>query len=175
MSPTSKGIALAISFLLLIPAIAMVAAPRAPNISAPSISPTSPGANDQVTVTVTVTAGAVGVHNVTVVYSTDAWKASNKTVIASYNSTSQKATANIPPLYNTGKVEYYIVAYDNSSVRAINDNNGNYWSYTITTSGATSSTSMWITIAIVIAAVGAAVSVGIYALRPRRSTNRTTD
>src|SRR5207249_11738326 len=107
---TLKENSVALSLLLFLPAIATVAAPPGLRISTPSISPASPGPNDQVTVNVTVTAGS-GVKNVTIHYSTDNWNAVNTTVVASYNSTSQRAIAHIPPLYNGGNVTYYIVAY----------------------------------------------------------------
>src|SRR6266487_1685244 len=165
LSPYSKRIAFALSLLLFLPAIATVAAPPGLRISTPTISPASPGPNDQVTVNVTVTAG-VGVKNVTIHYSTDNWKSTNTTVVSSYNSTSQRAIAHIPPLYNGGNVTYYIVAFDN------NDNNGNYFTYNVPAgSGFTATTGLWIQIGVVIAAVGAAVSVGFYSLRHKRPTS----
>ena len=170
LSPYSKRIAFVLSLLLFLPAIATVAAPPGLRINTPTISPASPGPNDQVTVNVTVTAGS-GVKNVTIHYTTDAWK-TNATVAASYNSTSQLAIAHIPPLYNGGNVTYYIVAFDNNNNKATNDNNGNYFTYTVSApTGFTATTGMWIEIGVVIAAVGAAVSVGFYALRPRKSTS----
>jgi len=171
LSPHSKRIAFALSLLLFLPAIATVAAPPGLRISTPSISPASPGPNDQVTVNVTVTAGS-GVKNVTIHYTTDNWNAVNTTVVASYNSTSQRAIAYIPPLYNGGNVTYYIVAYDNNNNKATNDNNGNYFTYNVPAgSGFTATTGLWIQIGVVIAAVGAAVSVGFYSLRHRRPTS----
>jgi len=109
---------------------------------------------------------------VTIHYSTDNWNAVNTTVVASYNSTSQRAIAHIPPLYNGGNVTYYIVAYDNNNNKATNDNNGNYFTYNVPAgSGFTATTGLWIQIGVVIAAVGAAVSVGFYSLRHRRPTS----
>ncbi len=129
MSSFTRNVAFVLSLLLLLPAVAIVAAPPpGPTISTPSISPSSPGPNDQVTVTTTVTAGNSGVLNVTLVYTTDNWKAANTTVVASYNSTSHVATAHIPPQYNGGHVEYYIVAFDGNGNKDVNNNNGTYFS-----------------------------------------------
>jgi hypothetical protein len=166
LSPNSKRIAFALSLLLFLPAIATVAAPPGLRIGTPSISPASPGPNDQVTVNVTVTAG-VGVKNVTIHYTTNSWN-TNNTVVASYNSTSTLAIAHIPPLYSGGNVTYYILAFDNNNNKATSAN----YSYTVPApTGFTATTGAWIEIAVVIAAVGAAVSVGFYALRPRKSTS----
>ncbi len=79
----------------------------------------------------------------TLVYTTDNWKAANTTLVASYNSTSHVATAHIPPQYNGGHVEYYIVAFDGNSNKAINPSNGTYFSYTVTTPSGTA-TNTWI-------------------------------
>ena len=155
MSPCTKNVACTIALVLLLPAIAIVAAPPpGPNISTPSISPSSPGPNDQVTVTATVTAGNSGVLNVTLVYTIDNWKTTNTTVVASYNSTSQQATAHIPPQYSGGHVEYYIVAFDGNSNKKINTNNGNYFSYTVTAPPASTTTNTWIELALVAATLG---------------------
>src|SRR5438046_10353780 len=99
LSPYSKRIAFALSLLLFLPAIATVAAPPGLRISTPSISPASPGPNDQVTVNVTVTAGS-GVKTVTIHYTTDNWNADNTTVVASDSSTTPRASAYIPRLDN---------------------------------------------------------------------------
>ena len=173
MSKTSKGIAYALSLLLLIPAVAMVAAPRAggPNISTPSISPSSPGPNDQVTVTVTVTSGGVGIQNVTTVYTTDNWKATNTTLLASYNSTNSQAAARIPALHNGGQVKYYIVAFDNSNNRVVNDNNGSYFSYTVPAPTSGFNTNTWIELAIVLIVVGAGASIAFYSFRRKTPSN----
>ncbi len=129
MSPMSKRIAFALSFLLLLPAIATVAAPAHPTISTPTISPASPVAGNVVTVNMTVTANA-GIQNVTVHYTTDNWK-TNTTVTASYNSTTHIALAHIPPLYSGGEVQYFIVAYDNNGNKSTNDNGGSYYTYNV--------------------------------------------
>ncbi len=140
MSPIARNLAFVLSLLLLLPSIAIVAAPPpGPNISTPSISPSSPRPSDQVTVTTTVTAGNSGVLNVTLVYTTDNWKTTNTTVVASYNSTSQQATAHIPPQYSGGHVEYY----------------------TSTT------TNTWIELALVAATLGVGGTIAFYSLRPK--------
>src|SRR3989442_726250 len=52
MSSFTRNVAFVLSLLLLLPAVAIVAAPPpGPTISTPSISPSSPGPSDQVTVT----------------------------------------------------------------------------------------------------------------------------
>ncbi|MBO0889040.1 hypothetical protein J2P12_08085 [Candidatus Bathyarchaeota archaeon] len=167
----SRRIALALSFLLLLPAIATVAAPPPshPNISTPTIYPTSPGAGDQVTVNMTVTANA-GIQNVTVHYTTNNWS-SNTTVVASYNSTTHLALAHIPPLYSGGTVKYFIVAYDNNGNKGTNDNGGNYYTYTVAAPTLSSLTSMWIELAMVMTAILAAVSIGVYSLRHKPTTH----
>lgn len=166
----SKRTVSALALLLLLPAIATVAAPPPPNIqfSAPSLSPSAPGPNDQVTVNVTVTANA-GIQNVTLHFTTDNWKATNTTVVASYNSTTHIALVHIPPQYNGGHVEYYFVAFDNDSNMGISNNGGNYFTYTVAAPTSSATTSMWIEIAIVLVAVGAAVSIGFYSLKPKTS------
>jgi len=168
MSPVARNLAFVLSLLLLLPAVAMVAAPPpGPNISTPGISPSSPGPTDRVTVTTTVTAGNSGVLNVTLVYTTDNWKTTNTTVVASYNSTSQQATAHIPPQYNGGHVEYYIVAFDGNSNKKINDNNGNYFSYTVAAPPASTTTNTWIELALVAATLGVGGTIAFYSLRPK--------
>lgn len=172
MSPLSKRIVTALAFLLLLPAIATVAAPHPPNISfgTPSLSPSTPGPNDQVTVNVTVTSNA-GIQNVTLHFTTDNWKTTNTTVVASYNSTTNIALAHIPQQNNGGHVEYYIVAFDNNNNMRISNNNGNYFTYTVAAPSSSATTSMWIEIAIVLVAVGAAVSIGFYSLKPKTASH----
>jgi hypothetical protein len=172
LSPLSKRIAFALSFVLLLPMIATVAAPPpGVHFSAPGMSPSSPGPNDLVTVTVTVTANA-GIQNVTVHYTTDNWKTTNTTILASYNSTSQQATAHIPPQYNGGHVGYYFQAFDNNNNVGTDTNGGNYFSYTVSAQTSNGTTSMWIEISIVLVVVGAAVSIGFYSLRQKSTPTR---
>ena len=172
MSSFTRNVACVLSLLLLLPAVAIVAAPRnGPSINTPSISPSSPGTNDQVTVTMTVTAGNTGVQNVTLIYSTDNWKTTNTTVLASYNSTSQQATAHIPPQYNGGHVEYYVVAFDNNNNKAVNDNNGSYFSYTVAAPPASTATNTWIELALVAATLGVGGTIAFHSLRPKTRTS----
>lgn len=168
MSPLSKRIVFALAFLLLLPAIATVAAPPPPNIhfSAPSLSPSVPGPNDRVLVNVTVTANA-GIQNVTLHFTTDNWKTTNTTVVASYNSTTHIALAHIPQQYNGGNVQYYLVAFDNNNNMGIS----NTFTYTIAAPSSSATTSLWIEIAIVLVAVGAAVSIGLYSLRAKTANH----
>ena len=174
MSSFTRNVAFVLSLLLLLPAVAIVAAPPpGPTISTPSISPSSPGHSDQVTVTTTVTAGNSGVLNVTLVYTTDNWKAANTTLVASYNSTSHVATAHIPPQYNGGHVEYYIVAFDGNSNKAVNPSNGTYFSYTVTTQPGTA-TNTWIELALVAATLGVGGTIAFYSLRPKTRTGSTS-
>jgi hypothetical protein len=168
LSPFSKRLVYALSLLLILPAISLAYAapphPSGPTISTPTITPFPPGPNDIVTIHVNVTSAA-GVQNVTVIFSTDNWKTSNTTVPASYNSTNQHALAHIPPLYTGGTVKYYILAFDNNNNTGINNNNGNYYSYSVAAPAFIFNTSSWITTAIVLTVLGAAVSVGIYAVK----------
>ncbi len=171
MSIFTKNVAFVLSLLLLVPVISIVAAPpQGPNISTPSISPSSPGPSDQVTVTTTVTAGNSGVLNVTLVYTTDNWKATNTTVVALYSSASQNATAHIPAQYNGGHVEYYIVAFDGNGNKKVNNNNGNYFSYTVTTPPPGTTTNTWIVLGLVVATIGVGASIAFYSLRPKTRT-----
>jgi hypothetical protein len=175
MSSFTRNVAFVLSLLLLLPAVAIVAAPPpGPSISTPSITPSSPGPTDQVIVTTTVTAGNTGVLNVTLVYSTDNWKTSNTTVVASYNSTSHLATAHIPPQYNGGHVEYYIVAFDGNSNKAVNNNNGTYFSYTVTTPPPSTAINTWIELALVAATLGVGGAIAFYSLRPKTRPGSTT-
>jgi hypothetical protein len=170
MASFTRNFAVLASLLFLVPLIGLVAAPPpGPNISAPTISPASPGPNDQVVVTATVTAGNAGIHNVTMVYSTDNWLKTNTTVLASYNSTSQVATAHIPPLYNGGKVEYYLVAFDNNGNKKV----GNQFSYTIT-APANTTTNTWIELAIVATVLAAGGTFAFWSLKPKTRTGSTS-
>jgi hypothetical protein len=174
LSILTKNFAFVLSILLLLPAIAIVAAtPAGPSISTPSISPSSPGPNDQVTVTTTVTAGNSGVLNVTLVYTTDNWKTTNTTVVAFYNVTSNQATAHIPPQYNGGQVEYYVVAFDGNGNKAVNPSNSTYFSYTVTTQPNTT-TNTWIELALVAATLGVGGVIAFHSLRPKTRTGSSS-
>lgn len=99
----------------------------------------------------------------TLVYSTDNWKTTNTTVVASYNSTSQQATAHIPPQYNGGHVEYYIVAFDGNGNKAVS----NQFSYTVTAPPPSTATNTWIELALVAATLGVGGTIAFYSLRPK--------
>ena len=174
MASFTRNFAIFVSLLFLVPLIGLVAAPPGgPNISTPTISPASPGPNDQVTVTSTVTAGNSGVLNVSLVYTTDNWVRTNTTVLASYNSTSNVATAHIPPLYNGGHVEYYLVAFDGNGNKKVNNSQGNYFSYTIT-APANTTTNTWIELAIVATVLAAGGTFAFWTLKPKTRTGSTT-
>ena len=175
MASFTRNYAVLVSLLFLIPLIGLAAAPPpGPHISTPGISPTSPGPNDQVTVTSTVTSGSTGIQNVTLVYTTDNWVKTNTTVLASYNSTSQIATAHVPPQYNGGHVQYYLVAFDNSGNMKVNNNNGNYYTYTVAAPPPSTTTSTWIELAIVATVLGAGGTFAFWSLRPKTRTGSTT-
>lgn len=86
-----------------------------PVIQNPTIQPTSPGPNDAVTVTVTVTDPDSPVRSVSVTFTTDNWKTVNETIPLVYNSTSHIATGQIPAQPGGSQVKYYIEAYDPSN------------------------------------------------------------
>lgn len=141
-----------------------------PQIGTPVIQPSPPTSQSTVTVSVNVTATRNPVNNVTIVYTTDNWHSSNTTILALYNSTSGLATAHIPPLTGGGHVEYYIVAYDTASRRAVNDNAGSYFSYDVPTAATT--TFGWLTTAAILGVVGAAILAFVFfVLKP--TTRRT--
>lgn len=151
----------------MLPMIATVAAPPGLNIHTPTISPTMPGPNDQVTVNVTVTPGAA-VQNVSIHYTSDSWKSTNTTVQVTYNATSQFGLAHIPPQYGGGHVEYYIVAYGTNGNEYVNDNSTNYYRYTVAAPTSIFATGLWIEIAIVVVVVGAALAIGVYSFKPKK-------
>ncbi len=65
------------------------------------------------------------------------------------------------------------MAFDNNNNRGINSNNGNDYSYTVAAPAFLFNTSSWITTAIVLTVLGAAVSVGVYAVKYKpRSASR---
>lgn len=173
MSLFSMRIACALSLLFVLPALSIVAAAPphpGPTISTPTITPFPPGPNDVVTIHVNVTSAA-GVHNVTIIFTTDNWRTTNMSVPASYNATNAHALAHIPPLYNGGTVKYYITAFDNNNNRAVSNNGGSYYSYTVAAPTSIFNTSSWIETALVLTAIGAAVSIGFYGLRSKPRTS----
>ena len=175
MKKTAYSLVLLVATIFAMGVPALVHAPphTPPQIGTPAISPSAPTGQNVVTITVNVTATRNPVNNVTIVYTTDNWHNTNTTILASYNATnSPLATAHIPALTSGGHVEYYIVAYDTSSNRAINDNSGSYFSYDV--SSPTATTIGWITTAATLGAVGAAVIVFAYfVLKPKASRTKS--
>jgi len=93
-------------------------------------------------------------------YSTDNWKSTNTTVVATYNATTTTATGQIPALASGGHVEYYIVAFDNAGSRGLNPTVGNYFAYDV--SAPTSLTSIS-TLTYILVAAGIAASIAAVA------------
>lgn len=145
-----------------------------PTIETPAIEPTSPGPGDPVTVSVVVTDFGRGVYNVSIVYSTDNFTTVNAVRPAAYNSTSGIAKATIPAQTGGGRVSYYIVAYDVSGNKGVNDNAGMYFTYDVPAGPATSITSFWglVVIAVIAAAAGVIV-VGYLTRRKATPSNQT--
>ena len=143
--------------------LAIVHAPSQTIIRPPVISPSSPTASDMVTVTTNVTSSRSTIKNVTITYTTDNWKSSNITIVATYNSTSTTAKARIPALPAGTHVEYYITAFDIIPTKTVNDNNGSYFTYDVTasTSLTSISTITYLLVGIVIAAAVATVAIMI--------------
>ncbi len=106
------------------------------------------------------------VNNVTIVYTTDNWQSANSSITAAYNSTTHVATAQIPSLTLGGHVAYYIVAFDNNGNRAVNDNNGSYFTYDVPAPSPTSVTTL--AFVGVLAAVGTGVALMAYMMLKQR-------
>ncbi len=143
-----------------------------PTIETPTIQPTNPSSADPVIVSVIVTA-AVGVSSVSIVYTTDNWTSVNIVLPATYNSTSGLAQATIPALQGGGRVSYYVVAYDTSGNRGVNDNAGRYFTYQVATGPSgpgTSITSSW---GLLVIAAIAAMVMGMVLFFARRRKNTT--
>jgi hypothetical protein len=141
-----------------------------PTISTPTITPSSPGPSDMVTVHVNVTDVGSGVKNVSITYTTDNWKSVNKTLLANYNITTHYATAQIPPLQYGGHVEYYITAFDNAGNKGVNNNSGSYFSYDVSAPWFLNTWLYLLVIALVAIVILFAI---IYPKRHRRDTNQT--
>jgi hypothetical protein len=169
---------LPIVFVTLALAIGSVAIAHAPTsqtiIRPPVISPTSPTASDIVTVATNVTSSRSTIKNVTITYTTDNWKSSNITIVATYNATSNTAKAQIPALAAHTHVEYYITAFDNVPTKTVNDNNGNYFFYDVSVSTSLTSinTITYLLVGIAIAAAVATVAIMIVKA-PQGKSNRT--
>ncbi len=147
--------------------VSLVYAPPStpPSIGTPVIQPASPGPGDIVTVKVNVTDNQ-SVNNVTIVYTTNNWQSANSSITASYNATTHVATAQIPSLTFGGHVAYYIVAFDNAGNRAVNDNNGSYFTYDVPAPSPTSLTTL--AFVGVLALVGAGIGLMAYMMLRQR-------
>ena len=148
---------------LTISSVALAHAPppsQPPVIGTPVITPASPTSSDTVTVSVNVTSTRSTIKNVTMTYTTDNWKSTNATVVATYNATTTTATGRIPALAPGANVEYYILAFDNAGNSKMNDNGGNYFAYNV--SAPTSLTSVS-TLTYVLVATGIAAAIGAVA------------
>jgi|SRR4029077_12180559 len=157
---------LLLTLALAIGSVALAHAPPPnppPVIGTPLVSPTTPSFSDVVTVSVNVTSARSTIKNVTITYTTDNWKSVNNTIVASYNATTTTATVRIPALAPGTHVEYYIVAFDNAGTSKLNNNNGSYFVYNVSTSTSLTSISTltYILVAAGIAAAIAAVAVMI--------------
>jgi hypothetical protein len=158
---------LSILLLTLAVTIGFVAIVHAPasvtTIRPPVISPAVPTSSNIVTVATNVTSSRSTIKNVTITYTTDNWKTSNTTVVASYNSTTDTARGQIPALPPSTHVEYYITAFDNVPTKTVNDNNGSYFTYDVAplTSLTSISTITYILVAVAIAAAVATVAIMI--------------
>jgi len=158
---------LSILLLTLAVTIGFVAIVHAPasvtTIRPPVISPAVPTSSNIVTVATNVTSSRSTIKNVTITYTTDNWKTSNTTVVASYNSTTDTAKGQIPALPPSTHVEYYITAFDNVPTKTVNDNNGSYFTYDVAplTSLTSISTITYILVAVAIAAAVATVAIMI--------------
>jgi hypothetical protein len=71
-------------------------------------------------------------------------------------------------------VEYYIVAFDGNSNKDVNNNNGTYFSYTVTTPPPGTATNTWIELALVAATLGVGGTIAFYSLRPKTRAGSTS-
>src|SRR5882762_8487007 len=79
---------LLLTLALVIGSVAIAHAPppsQPPVIGTPIINPTAPTSSNIVTVSVNVTSAHSTIKNVTITYTTDNWKSTNSTVLATYN------------------------------------------------------------------------------------------
>ena len=163
--PTKRSLSmLMLTLALVIGSVAIVYAPSSVTvIRPPVINPTSPTSSDIVTVATNVTSSHSTIKNVTITYTTDNWKSSNTTIVATYNSTSNTAKGQIPALAAGTHVEYYITAFDNVPTKTVNDNNGNYFTYNVSasTSLTSISTITYLLVGVAIAAAVATVAIMI--------------
>ena len=101
-----------------------------PTISNVNVSPAKPGYQDMITIWATVS-DSNGIKNVTLYY---AINNSSTWFSATMTNNSGLYTYNLNTFVVTTTILFYIVAFDNSlnQNKAINDNNGNYYPFTIT-------------------------------------------
>ena len=145
-----------------------------PVIGNPVFTPSSPSATDIVTVRVNVTDNRSGVNNVTVVYTTDNWHATNKTLLATYNATTTTASAHIPALTAGGHVSFYIVAFDNAGNQAVNNNSGSYYNYTVPAPPISTTTSTWLVYGVLGAVLAGVAVAALKILRKRNQSSLQT-
>ena len=170
---TKRGLPiLLLTMALVVGSVAITHAPppiQPPVIGTPVISPASPTSSNTVSVAVNVTSARSTIKNVTITYTTDNWKSTNTTVVATYNATTTTATGRIPALGPGAHVEYYIVAFDNAGNSNVNNNNGNYFAYNV--SAPTSLTSIS-TLTYILVAVGIAAAIGAVAFMILKAPQR---
>src|SRR6266852_2689190 len=113
MKKIAFSLCLVIASLMALNAAFLAHAPpnTPPVIGTPVIQPSPPTYGAPVRVSVNVTDQHSSVQNVTIIYTTDNWKMVNTTLLASYNSTTTTATAQIPALASGGHVAFYLVAF----------------------------------------------------------------
>ena len=137
-------------------------------IQNPTASVTSHRPNQNVTITATVTDPDSPVYSVLIYYTTDNWKTLNDTIIAYYNTTSKVATGTIPAELGGTHVQYYVVAYDPSFNRAVNNNNGKQYSYDVSLSSSVNTSSYLFIALVFVALFGMATIIAVHAGRARR-------
>ncbi len=134
-----------------------------PVISSPVYSPSNPTPADHVIIAFNVTDTGSLVKNATVYYTTDNWASVNQTVVASYNSTSYKATVSMPLFSALAPVKFYLMAWDNAGNSAKNDNSGSYYTFSIGSAPILSEPWFWVLVALALVAL-----VVIFAVTRRR-------
>jgi parallel beta-helix repeat protein len=102
-----------------------------PSIAAPSVSPPTPISVDTVTVSVAMTDSQSGVKSGTLYYTVDNWVSVNISRAMTYNTISALWTATIPAQAYGTTVRFYVTACDNAGNIGKNDNNGQYFTYTV--------------------------------------------
>ena len=162
---------LLLTLALAVGSVALAHAPpsQPPVIGTPVISPTSPTSSNPVTVSVNVTSARSTIKNVTITYTTDNWKSTNTTILATYNATTTTATGRIPALASGGHVEYYIVAFDNAGNSNLNNNNGSYFAYNVPAPASLTSIS---TLTYILVAAGIAAAIGAVAFMILKAPQR---